>query len=77
MDGFSLETGVTIHVKFTNANTASSPTLAVKYSSSSTTTAKPIVQYGTTAAGTAEDTTGWKAGAVLTLTYDGTSWVRD
>ena len=77
MDGFSLETGVTIHVKFTNANTASSPTLAVKYSSSSTTAAKPIVQYGTTAAGTAEDTTGWKAGAVLTLTYDGTSWVRD
>lgn len=72
MDGFKLNEGVTIHVKFENSNTASNPTLNVQ-----STGAKPIVQYGTTAASTTDETSGWYAGAVLTLTYDGTSWVRD
>ena len=72
MDGFKLNEGVTIHVKFANANSAGSPTLNIN-----DTGAKPIVQYGTTAVGTSNETTGWYAGAILTLTYDGTSWVRD
>ena len=72
MTGFTLMEGATIHVKFTYTNTAASPTLNVN-----STGAKPIVQYGTTAASTTAETSGWQAGAVLCLTYDGTSWVRD
>lgn len=72
MTGFELITGVTVHIKFTYANTASSPTLSINNS-----TAKPIIQYGSTAIDVTDETDGWLAGAVLTLTYDGTSWVRD
>lgn len=75
MTGFKLEEGVTIHVKFANANSADNPKL--KFNSEADSNAKPIVQYGTTAAGKTSETNGWYAGAVLTLTYDGTSWVRD
>lgn len=75
MTGFKLEEGVTIHIKFANANSASNPKL--KFNNEADTNAKPIVQYGTTAVGTTSATSGWYAGAVLTLTYDGTSWVRD
>lgn len=70
--GFALNTGTTIHIKFNNANSAASPTLNV-----SGTGAKAIMQYGTTNTGTAEETSGWRAGAIVTLTYDGTNWVRD
>ena len=70
--GFALNTGTTIHVKFTHANTASNPALNV-----SNTGAINIVQYDTTPAGITDITTGWQDGAILTLTYDGTSWVRD
>lgn len=66
IDGFSLASGVTIHVKFTNAHTTGSPTLAITG--------------GDTAAATAHAITGissWEAGAIITLTYDGTNWVRD
>lgn len=72
MTGFKLITGATVFIKFTYANTAANPTLNVQ-----TTGAKPIVLYGTTAASTVAETTGWQAGAILCLTYDGTSWVRD
>ena len=72
MTDFKLYEGVTIHVKFANANSANNPTLNVN-----DTGAKAIVQYGTTAAGKTSETNGWYAGAVITLTYDGTSWVRD
>lgn len=72
MAGFTLLEGTTIHVKFKNNNTVASPTLNVNG-----TGAKPIVQYGTTAASTGDATTGWYAGAVVSFTYDGTSWVRD
>ena len=71
VDNFVLETGAAILVKFSNKNSASSPTLSVNSS-----TAKPIVRYGTTAASTSDATSGWRAGAVLLLIYDGTSWVR-
>lgn len=68
----SLEVGTTIIVKFTNSNSASSPTLKLNSFD-----AKPLYQYGTSAMGTTSSTTGWYAGAVLMLTYDGTGWVRD
>lgn len=75
MTGFVLKEGTTIHVKFKNANSAANP--KIKFNSEADTNAKPIVQYGATAVGTASETNGWYQGAVLSLTYDGTSWVRD
>lgn len=69
---FSLETGAHIFVKFTYNNSAASPTLNVNGSGDI-----PLVQYGTTAMATSNSTTGWYAGAVVSFTYDGTSWVRD
>jgi len=72
MTGFSLIEGITVHIKFKNANTASNPTLNING-----TGAKSIMQYGTTAAGSSNTTTGWSAGAILSFTYDGTNWVRD
>lgn len=66
-----LVTGVTVHVKFTNSNTASSATLNVN-----STGAKNLCSYGTTRVGTTEKTS-WKAGAVVSFTYDGTSWVMN
>ena len=67
IDGFSLITGVTIHVKFANANTDS-------------TKAKLTISGGDSAANNPIPISGistWDEGAVLTLTYDGTNWVRD
>ena len=61
-------TGMTIHVKFDNTNTASAPTLNINSKG-----AKTIKAYGTTAPGTSTDT-GWKAGEVVSFTYDGTYW---
>ena len=69
---FTLATGAQVVVKFSNSNSASSPTLNVNG-----TGAKKICQYGTTAIGTETTTTGWRAGSIQTFTYDGTSWVRD
>lgn len=66
-----LETGVTIHVKFSNSNTASNPTLNVN-----STGAKPIYMYGTTAVETTTSTS-WQAGAVVSFTYDGTGWMMN
>lgn len=68
----SLTTGLTVNIKFTNANSASAPTLKIN-----SLDAKPIYQYGTTAVSTTAATTGWQAGAVVQLTYDGTGFVRD
>lgn len=65
MTGFTLLTGATIHVKFTNDNSAASPTLNVNG-----TGAKPIL-LATSAA-----SYGWDAGATLALTYDGAGWVQ-
>ena len=75
MEGFVLYTGVTIHVKFANANSAANPTL--QFNDEAAINAKPIVQYEGAAVGTSANTTGWHAGAVLTLTYDGDRWIRD
>ena len=70
--GFSLTTGAVVIIKFTNTNSASSPTLNVN-----STGAKSIMVYGTTAASTSSSTNGWAAGAVQIFVYDGTNWVRD
>ena len=69
LSGFTLVTGATIHVKFTNSNTVANPTLNVN-----STGAKSIMRYGTTAASTSPDTS-WLAGAVVSFTYDGTNWI--
>lgn len=66
---FSLFTGETVHIKFTYSNTATNPTLNVN-----STGAKSIVQYGSTKVGV-NAATSWIAGAIVSLTYDGTSWV--
>lgn len=60
----SLFTGLTVRVKFTYGNTASSPTLNVN-----STGAKSITAVG--AVGNAY----WSAGQVVDLTYDGSKWV--
>lgn len=75
--GFKYIDGVTIHVKFQNANTADNPTLNVNSEG-----AYPMMQYGTTAVGTTNKTSGWQANAVVSFTYvevDDTHkyWYRD
>ena len=64
--------GLTIHVKFTNSNTASNPTLTIP---STGVGAIPIYRYGATRPGT-DARTSWYAGSVLSLTYsfDGTNY---
>ena len=64
--GFKLTTGAAVLVKFSNTNSAASPTLNVN-----STGAKPIVAYGTTAI----QAYAWKAGQAVMVVYDGTSWV--
>lgn len=67
----SLETGVTIKVKFTYSNTAANATMNVN-----STGAKNLCRYGTTRVGTTTRAS-WQAGAVVSFTYDGTSWVQN
>lgn len=62
---FTLATGVTVAVKFSNANTASNPTLNV-----GSTGAKAIVTNGTTPAGAYA----WAAGETVVFWYDGSYW---
>lgn len=64
--GFTLSTGASVLVKFTNQNTSSAPTLNVN-----STGAKAIKKYGSTA----PDTYQWAAGAVVQFVYDGSYWV--
>lgn len=71
-DTFQLVEGAMVAVKFTYANSASSPTLNVNG-----TGAKPMCRYGTTALSTSTTTTGWYAGSIQIFIYDGTSWIRD
>lgn len=69
-----LVTGTTIFIRFTNANTASSPTLSIKqYGASTGTTAKSIRRYGTSAPGTSSASS-WNNDSIVCLTYDGTYW---
>lgn len=63
--------GVTIHVKFTYSNTAANATMNVN-----STGAKNLCRYGTTRVGTTTRAA-WQAGAIVSFTYDGTSWVQN
>ena len=69
MTGFTLVTGATVHIKFTYGNSATNPTLNING-----TGAKSMVQYGTTPV---PSSMAWYANSVVSLTYDGTYWVRD
>lgn len=60
----TLFAGLRVMVKFTYGNAGVTPTLNVNG-----TGAKPILYFGTTGAYF------WKAGSVVSLVYDGTSWV--
>ena len=71
MTGFKLVEGATIFVKFKERNNSSNPTLNVNG-----TGAKPIYRYATTRPGTNDDTSGWRAGAILAFTYDGAGWMH-
>ena len=66
---FSETTGVTIHVKFTYANTETDSTLLKLQiaSSSGYTTARPIVNYNGPIT--------WNANSVMSFTFDGTNYV--
>ena len=71
IDGLDvLMTGLTIHVKMTNSNTAANPTLTI---SSVGSERIPIYRYGATAPGTTESES-WPAGSTLSMTYDGAAW---
>ena len=65
--GFILTTGATILVKFSNANSASSPTLNVN-----STGAKTIIYHN---AALTSSLYYWSAGDVCEFVYDGTYWV--
>lgn len=79
IDGIALVTGLTIHVKFNNTNSVNNPTLTITGIGGDAAANQPIpiMQYGTTNAGNQAETTSWQAGAVVSLTYDGTNWIRD
>jgi len=68
----TLITGVTLHVKFTNSNTAANPKLIVGTEGQ----AKSIYRYGTTVPGTTAATS-WPAGAVVSFTYTGDAWIMN
>lgn len=61
--------GAQVIVRFTNGNTAASPTLNI-----SSLGAKSII---CTAAGAGLSATNWAAGATITFTYNGTAWVMN
>ena len=66
--GFELEEGVTIHVKFENGNTAAIPKLNINNHENENIDIESV-------SGVPIDTL--ELGAMLTLTYDGTAWVKD
>lgn len=69
--GLTLFPGITVFIKFLQANTAVSPTLAVNNGA-----AHAIYQYGTTGNLSNPETSGWQAGAIVPLTYDGHYWIK-
>lgn len=66
--GFELEEGVTIHVKFENGNTAANSKLNINNHENENIDIESV-------GGVPIDTL--ELGAMLTLTYDGTAWVKD
>ena len=69
-EDFVLKTGETIAVKFTNKNTAASPTLNVNSTGA--------IAIKTRTGATASSLAGlWQAGSIVLFTYDGTNWILD
>ena len=69
-EDFVLKTGETIAVKFTNKNTAASPTLNVNSTGA--------ISLKTRTGATASSLAGlWQAGSIVLFTYDGTNWIPD
>lgn len=84
-NAITLVNGMTMAVKFTNANGVASPKITV-YNNSGTAASptkgsttliaeKAIMRYGTTAPST-NAASSWTAGAVVLFVYDGTNWVE-
>ncbi len=69
LTGFTLSTGSIVHVKFSNTNSASSPSLNIN-----STGAYYIKRYGTTAS-MGSSANSWYAGAVVTFIFDGSYWM--
>lgn len=69
--GLHLLTGITVFVKFLNANSASAPMLVVNGGEP-----HAIMQYGNQGNMSNPDTSGWPAGAIVPLTYDGNVWYK-
>lgn len=65
----TLMNGITVHVKFTNTNSAENPRLNVNDTGTFN-----IYMYDGKAVGTTPETS-WRDGAIVSLTYDGTGWV--
>lgn len=72
IDGFRLLSGAQVRVKFTNANTASSPTLNV-----SNTGAKSIYYNGLYSTSFTSTSFPFDADKIYTFTYNGTYWVLE
>lgn len=70
----SLEVGVTIHVRFSNENTADAPTLNVNSTGAKQITGM-LSDSGT--ASTSQTKPNWAAGSVVSFTYDGTDWIMN
>lgn len=76
IDGIGeITTGTSLHVKFTASNTATSPTLSIVSDEQEIINA-PIYRYDNTIVSTTPDTS-WNAGAIITLTYDGTKFIMN
>ena len=76
-EGFTLDTGVVVFVKFTHASAAATMTMAISADNGSTyCTAKNLYRYATTTMSSGVTTTGWRDGAMVCFVYDGTGWER-
>lgn len=75
LPNFAVKAGTSIIVYFSDTNSASNPTLSL--SNDTTGSQFPIMQYGTTAAGTAAATTAWNAASPVLLTCNGTAWIMN
>lgn len=75
VEGFdTLETGVTVHIKFTNSNTASNPSLEIRPSSTSGQQASHAIFVDETRRPGTTAFTSWFSGSVVSFTYDGSYW---
>ena len=75
LPNFEVKEGVSVIVYFTDTNSATNPTLSLSNDTASS--QLPIMQYGTTAAGTAAATTAWNVASPVLLTCNGTAWIMN